>query len=116
MDFVNATLPLVHFFDETLDLFQSVRANKLDSDAPLPALMIKQVNRTTIQIIVRSDDDIEAMNLCEFIGNDIKRNFDRVKGINIFDIDFQTTPTPDLDEETDKPECWCYLDIKYFEN
>lgn len=116
MDFKNATLPLVQYFQRSLDIFPSIRAYKLDSDVLLPALMIKQVDDTTIQIIVRSNDDIEALELCEFVGNDLKRNFARVTGINIFDIDFQSTPIPDLDEETDDPEAWCYLSINYFEN
>lgn len=115
MDFTDATLPIMKYLSG-FEEFKSVRAYKIYSSDPLPCLMVKQTGNTTIQLLVRADSDIEALDLLQMVGNDLKRNFASVDGINILDIDFQSTPLPDIDEDTQKYEAWCYMNIKYFES
>lgn len=117
MDFVDASSSIrkylkAAFFDD----FKSFRTWKIEAAAPLPCLLIKTIGKNTIQLLVRSESDIEALDKCTTVGNYLKRNFSGVSGVNIFDMDFQMPPIPNVDEETGKNEAWCYMQIDYFES
>ncbi|MGG5376068.1 hypothetical protein IGI57_002576 [Enterococcus sp. DIV0213j] len=117
MEFVDSSSSISQFLAASFsEEFKSFRVWKMEERVELPCLLIKTVGKNTVQLVVRADSDIEALEKCTEIGNYLKRNFSDVEGINIFDIDFQTTPTPNVDEITGKDEAWCYLRINYFEN
>lgn len=117
MDYLDSTNPIRRFLSQSFDEeFASIQSFKIDSDTPLPCLLVKTIGRQTIQLLVRAENDIEALQLCTDVGNYLKRNFADIEKINVFDIDFQTVPIPDVDEKTKKDEAWCYMRISYFES
>lgn len=84
-------------------------------DANAPYILIKNAGKSTIQITVRHKTKIAAMDLCTRVGNYLKASFAIVPDVNVFDIDFQTDPTPS-EGHGGSPEAWAYMDITYFEN
>lgn len=117
MDFVDPTTMLVKFFKNSFeDQIKSFRSFKIESGVELPCLKVKTVGNSTIQLLVRADGDIEAAAICTEVANYLKRNHASVEGVNIFDAKFQTIVQPDFDEDTKKPEAWCYMNINYFES
>lgn len=117
MDFVDASGSIRSFLKAAFnDEFESYRTWKIEEKAPLPCLLVKTVGKNTIQLLIRSDNDIEALEKCTEVGNYLKRNFAYVDGVNLFDADFQTAPIPDVDDVSGKDEAWCYMRINYFEN
>ncbi|MFM2488859.1 hypothetical protein ABW365_12430 [Enterococcus avium] len=56
------------------------------------------------------------MEKCTDVGNYLKRNFSDIEGVNVFDVDFQMSPVPNVDDVSKKDEAWCYMYINYFEN
>lgn len=117
MDYIDAASSIKDFLKAAFfDDFKAFRVWKIEAKAPLPCLMVKTIGRGTIQILVRSENDVEALEKCTEVGNYLKRNFADIDEINVFDIDFQMPPLPDVDETSGKDEAWCYMRINYFEN
>lgn len=117
MDYKDASSSIRNYLKAAFsDEFKAFRTWKIEASAPLPCLLIKTVGKSTIQLLVRSEDDIEALEKCTEIGNYLKRNFSSIEGINVFNIDFQMPPIPDVDDKTGKNEAWCYMSINYFES
>ena len=100
MDFVDASSSIRDFLKAAFfEDFNSFRTWKIEATAPLPCLLV-----------------IEALEKCTEIGNYLKRNFSDIAGVNVFDIDFQMSPVPNVDDVSKKDEAWCYMYINYFEN
>ena len=117
MDFIDPTMPIIGYLERSFgDQAKSFRSFKAEAGAPLPCVRVKTVGASTVQLIVRADEDVEAFELCTEIANYLKRNGHQIDGINIFDISLQTPIYPSVDEDTHKDEAWCYLSINYFEN
>ncbi|MDT2759270.1 hypothetical protein [Enterococcus xiangfangensis] len=117
MDYVDASGSIRDFLKATFfDDFNSFRTWKIEARAPLPCLLVKTAGKSTVQLLVRSESDIEAFEKCVEVGNYLKRNFAYIEGVNVFDIDFQMPPIPDVDEASGKNEAWCYMRITYFES
>lgn len=117
MDFIDPAMPVLSYLERSFsDKAKSFRAFKTEAGAPLPSVRVKTVGSSTLQLIVRADDDIEAFTLCTEFANYLKRNGNQIDGINIFDLRLQTPIYPSIDEDTKKDEAWCYLSINYFEN
>ncbi|MGX7252709.1 hypothetical protein [Enterococcus raffinosus] len=117
MDFVDASSSIREFLKAAFfDGFESFRIWKIEATAPLPCLLIKTIGKNTIQLLVRSESDIEALEKCTDVGNYLKRNFSDIEGVNVFDVDFQMSPVPNVDDVSRKDEAWCYMYINYFEN
>lgn len=116
MDYVDATIPIVKLLTAGFADVPTIRPYTIESEAKLPACVVKPVGRTTFQVLTRSDSDIQALDLCTDIANFLKRNFAYVEDVNIFDVQLQTPIYPSRNEDTDTPEAWCYLTIDYFEN
>lgn len=117
MDYVDASGSVMQFLEAAFsDDFRSFRSWKIEAKAMLPCLLVKTIGKGSIQLLVRADDDIEALEKCTEVGNYLKRNFADIDEVNIFDIDFQMPPIPNVDDETGKNEAWCYMRISYFES
>ncbi|MGM0215067.1 hypothetical protein [Enterococcus sp. AZ109] len=117
MDYVDASSNIRNYLKAAFsDEFKAFRTWKIEAGAPLPCLLVKTIGKSTIQLIVRSKDDVEALVKCTEVGNYLKRNFADIEGVNVFDIDFQMPPIPNVDEDSGKDEAWCYMNINYFEN
>lgn len=117
MDYVDPSIAIRKFCKLAFtDEFKSFKTNKLNTSDPLPALMVRATGKTTLQLLVRSEDEIEAVDLCTLLANFLCRNHASIDDVNVFDISLQTPVWADVDEETKKPEGWCYLNINYFEN
>lgn len=117
MDFVDATLPIVSFLKPIFkEEIKTIRPFKLDKTVKKPALQVKPVGKSTIQLLVRDDNDINALNVCTDVANYLQRNHAEIDGINVFDMKLTTPIYPDMDEETKIPEAWCYMSINYFES
>lgn len=117
MDYVDASGSIHGFLKAAFeDEFKSFRIWKIEAGAELPCLLVKTIGKGSLQLLVRSDDDVEALTKCTEVGNFLKRNFADIEGVNVFDVDFQMPPTPDVDDQSKKNEAWCYMRISYFEN
>jgi hypothetical protein len=108
MDYVDASSSIHGFLKAAFeDEFKSFRIWKIEAGAELPCLLVKPIGKGSLQLLVRSDDDVEALTKCTEVG---------IEGVNVFDVDFQMPPTPDVDDQSKKNEAWCYMRISYFEN
>ena len=117
MDYVDASISIRKFIKAAFeDDFKSFRVSKIEAGAELPCLLVKTICKGSLQLLVRSENDIEALTKCTEVGNYLKRNFADIASVNVFDIDFQMPPIPDIDDQSKKNEAWCYMRISYFEN
>ncbi|MFC0275586.1 hypothetical protein ACFFH2_02570 [Enterococcus devriesei] len=117
MDYVDASGSIREFLKAAFfDDFKSFRTWKIEAQTPLPCLLVKTIGKSTIQLLVRSESDIEALEKCTEVGNYLKRNFSDVSDVNIFDADFQMPPIPTHDDDSGKEEAWCYMQVIYFES
>ena len=101
-----------------LDTFMEPRVYGNTFGTTLPAVLVKSAGGTDftrIQIIARSNSDIDSMRLCIQAMNILERYSGSITGIRVLWVDRESNPIPSVDEDTGKPEAWCYMRLEHIE-
>lgn len=116
IDYVDPIPPVIR----VLKPFFSVRiyGNQFPSSVSLPAILIRNAggnDYTRLQLLVRGNSDIEVMQLLIEAMNTLQRNAAYIQGLSGVWIERESNPLPDTDEDTGKPEAWCYMRMEHLE-
>lgn len=96
---------------------EKVYGNTFPSGVALPAVLIRTVggtDYTRLQLLVRANDDITAMQILIKAMNLIIQNAASVALRGAW-AEKETNPISATDEDTGKPEAWCYIRFEHLE-
>ena len=115
IDYVDPIPPVI----QMLKPFFSARiyGNFFPDNPPVPAVLIKNAGGfgyTRLQILVRDDSDINAMNLLIDVINTLERNASFIKLRGTW-IQKESNPISGYDKDAMKYEAWCYMSMEHLE-
>lgn len=116
VDFVDPVPPIIRLYKSHLK--ESVYGNTFPTGYRLPALLVKQAGGDgyfRIQLIARADKDYEAMNLLIRAMNVLENHASYLDGLRVIWVQKESNPIPGVDDDTGKPEAWCYMSVDAFE-
>lgn len=96
---------------------EKVYGNTFPSNVTLPAILVRNTGGngyTRLQLLVRDNSDIAAMTLLIDVMNTLQRNADRINLRGVW-IERESNPIHAEDEDTGKPEAWCYMRMEHLE-
>lgn len=118
IDYVDPIPPVIQFYQSRVDV--NVQGNMLMPETPLPVLLVKNAGSngrsTRLQLLARSDNDIEAMQTLIHAMNLLERDCRLIQGLQIEDCHRDSGPFPDTDDDSKKPEAWCYMLLYHLES
>ncbi|SEA53887.1 hypothetical protein SAMN05421743_105219 [Thalassobacillus cyri] len=95
-----------------------VIGNRFPAGQIYPALLIRAAGGTDysrLQILSRAGDDITAeLNIVKAI-NMLERYAYQLDPIRVESCIRESNPIPTIDEDTGKPEFWCYMRLNHLE-
>lgn len=115
--YVDPVPPLINLLKPSIQA--RVYGNTIPASAPLPCVLIKNAggsDYTRIQLLARAATDIEAMKFLILSMNILIQNAAYIRGLRVFDIQKEINPINSIDEDTGKPEAWCYLRMEHLES
>lgn len=103
-----------------LDLLmdEKVYGNSFPSNVPLPAVLVRAVGGvgyTRLQLLVRANDDIAAMQTLIRAMNLLEQHAASIAGLRGVWINREANPIGSVDEDTGKPEAWTFLRMEHLE-
>lgn len=116
MKYIDPIPAVVRFLNDVMGV--RVYGNSFPNMPTLPALLVRTtggINYTRLQILARADDDISAMSICIRALNFLERNPSYLHGITLKYIQREQNPIHARDEDTGKPESWCYVLLHHLE-
>ena len=116
IDYVDPIPPVVKLLSSLFD--EKVYGNTMPNNPALPCILVRNMggtDYTRLQLLVRGRSDIEAMVLCINAMNDLRRFASRIQLRGVW-IEKETNPISDIDEDTKRPEAWCYLRMEHLES
>jgi hypothetical protein len=116
IDYKDPIPPIVQFFAPRLEM--NVHGNTFSPSPSLPALLVRNAggtNYTRIQLICRAEKDFEAMDGLIHAMNLLERNSNQILGLQTVWCSREANPVPDSDQDTQKPEAWCYMRLEHLE-
>lgn len=116
IDYVDPIPPVRRLLDSYME--ERVYGNQFPSSPVLPAVLVRNTggnDYTRIQLLVRADDDIQAMSILIKAMNTLERYTAHITGIRVIWIEKESNPLPDRDEDTGKPEAWAYMRMEHLE-
>ncbi len=108
--------PILQLFETYLDI--GIHGNTFGSSPSLPALLVRNAggtNYTRVQLIARAEKDFEAMGHLIQAMNLLERHASQISGLNVVWCEREANPIPDIDQDTQKPEAWCYMRLEHIE-
>ncbi|MCQ2010546.1 hypothetical protein NOM01_11015 [Sporolactobacillus sp. STSJ-5] len=111
IDYVDPIPPVLKFF-KTYIPNVPVYGNEIPTGATLPVLMIKNAggsDYTRLQLLVRAVSSSQATQALIRAMNMIERYAGNIQGLDVMWCQHETAPMPDIDDDTGKPESWCYM-------
>lgn len=96
---------------------ERVYGNTMPESPVLPCLVVRNAggsDYTRLQLLARGKSDIEAMNLLIRGMNELIRNSSSI-GLRGVWVELETNPISLVDEDTGRPEAWCYLRMEHLE-
>ena len=115
IDYIDPIPPVVRFLNNVMD--ERVYGNRMPNNSTLPVLVVKSAGGagyTRLQVIARANDDVTAMQLLIKVVNLLERYGSEIALAGCW-IERESNPMPSVDEDTGKPEAWCYLRMEHFE-
>jgi hypothetical protein len=116
IDYVDPIPPVLNLLASISDI--NVFGNTFSKSPKLPALLVRNAggtDYTRIQLICRADQDYEAMNGLISAMNMLERYASNLIGLQVVWCERETNPIPDIDQDTKKPEAWCYMRLEHLE-
>jgi hypothetical protein len=116
ISYVDPIPPVRRLLDEMMD--ERVYGNKIPSTGTLPAVLVRSVggtDYTRLQVLARANDDIQAMGVLIRAMNILEQNASFIRGLRVSWIEAETNPIHAEDEDTGKPEAWCYMRMEHLE-
>ncbi|MEN3781492.1 hypothetical protein [Priestia megaterium] len=113
IDYLDPIPPVRKFIDDLLP--ERVFGNTFPSTVALPAVLVRNMggtDYTRLQLLVRANDDITAMQTLIRAMNSLERYGSNIKGLRVLWIERETAPISATDEDTNKPEAWCYMRVE----
>lgn len=96
---------------------EKVYGNTFPTNVALPAVLIRAVggtDYTRLQLLVRANDDITAMQTLIKAMNLVIQNA-AFTSLRSAWAEKETNPISATDEDTGKPEAWCYIRFEHLE-
>lgn len=115
IEYVDPIPPVIRLLNNLID--DPVYGNTMPNNPKLPCVLIRNAggsDYTRLQLLTRGNTDIQAMDLLIRAVNELIRNAAFV-GLRGVWIDMETNPISLMDEDTGKPEAWCYLRMEHIE-
>lgn len=117
IDYVDPVPPLLDFFSKRLTV--NIVGNTFAMNQPYPQLLVRSAggnDYSRIQLISRSESsETESMDLLIQAINLLERYAADISGLSILWCSREGNPFPSLDDDTGKPEAWCYMRLEYLE-
>lgn len=114
--YVDPIPPLIRLLKPSIEA--RVYGNTLPTTATLPCVLIRNAggtDYTRIQLLARANTDIDAMKTLIAAMNILIANAAFVSGLRVIDIQKEINPINSVDQDTGKPEAWCYLRMEHLE-
>jgi hypothetical protein len=74
------------------------------------------VDYTRLQLLCRADGASEAMSRLIVSMNILTQYAANIDGLRVQWCEKESAPVPDIDEDTGKPEAWCYMALYHLES
>jgi hypothetical protein len=116
IDYVDPIPHLVDFFSSRIEV--NVYGNSFPLNPILPALLVKNAGGngfTRVQLICRAEVDFEAMNGLIQTMNLLERYASQINSLRVIWCERESNPFPTVDQDTKKPEAWCYMRLEHAE-
>lgn len=117
IDYVDPIPPVRKFLSNLIP--ERVYGNTFPSTVALPAVLVRNMggtDYTRLQLLVRANDDITAMQTLIRAMNSLERYGSQIQGLRVIWIEREAAPISDTDEDTHKPEAWCYMRMEHLED
>jgi len=98
-------------------LTEKVYGNTFPLNVALPAVLVRSVGGlgyTRLQLLVRANDDITAMQTLIRAMNVILQDAALIELEGVW-AERESNPISSTDEDTGKPEAWCYIRLEHIE-
>jgi len=92
--------------------------NTFPSQIRLPSIIIRTtggIDAYRIQLLSRANDDITAMNSLVDVMNYLVGYGQWIPGIRVKWVQRESLPIPSVDQDSGKPEAWCYIRLEALE-
>ena len=96
---------------------EKVYGNTFPANVALPAVLIRSVGGlgyTRLQLLVRANDDITSMQTLIRAMNIILKDAALINLEGVW-AEMETNPISSTDEDTGKPESWCFIRLEHIE-
>jgi hypothetical protein len=116
IQYVDPVPPVRKLLDALME--ERVYGNQFPQNVGLPAVLVRNTGGngyTRIQLWVRANDDIQAMNILIRAMNLLERNAASIRGLSVLWAERESVPIPDRADDTGKPEAWCYVRLEHLE-
>lgn len=117
MEYVDPIPPIIRFMKPYLPY--RVYGNRFSTDIKLPSLLVRSMGGTDgyrIQLICRADTDISAMSGLVQAMNLLESDAQYIQGLRVLWAERESNPIHDIDNDTRKPEAWCYIRLEAMES
>lgn len=115
IDYVDPIPPVIRLLKSVIDA--PVYGNTMPNNPKLPCVLIRNaggLDYTRLQLLTRGNSDIESMNLLVRAMNELIRHSSNI-GLRGVWIERESNPISIMDEDTGKPESWCYMRMEHIE-
>jgi len=113
--YVDPIPPILRFFKDRTDYH--IDANTFQSNIS-EGLLVRSaggIGFSRIQLIYRASEESEAMNKLINCVNLLEAQAAFIQGLRVEWCEKEGNPIPSRDEDTDKPEAWCYMRLEHLE-
>lgn len=96
---------------------ERVYGNTFPDSPAMPSILVRSTggtDYTRLQLLTRGTTDMEAMGLLIRATNELMRNSSNI-GLQGVWIERESNPISAVDEDTGRPEAWCYLRMEHLE-
>lgn len=117
IDYVDPIPPVLNFFKVYMPDIKFY-GNTIPVGVTLPVVAIKNAggsNYTRLQLLARADSVVQATQVLIRAMNTLERCAGNIQGLDVTWCQHETAPLPDMDDDTGKPESWCYMKLDNIE-
>jgi len=118
IDYKDPIPPVIRLLTPAFEGRFSIYGNRFPDHVGSPAVLIRTVGGTDyyrLQLLARAESDITAMETLIDVMNYLERYGNNVDGIQTLWCERESNPIPDTDEDTGKPQAWCYMRLESME-
>lgn len=117
IDYMDPVPPVLRFFKLYVPDILAYGIS-IPATAALPCLLVKNtggVGYTRFELLCRANADSQAMSGLIRCMNALERYAANLDTLSVEWCERDGGPYPDMDEDTSKPEAWCYMKLKHLE-